>query len=76
MVMGGAVNGGQIVGEVPPAALGHEFDLSRGRLIPQVAVDQYAGSLGRWFGLSDSDLMDALPGLDNFDMNALNSLFG
>ena len=76
MVMGGAVNGGQIVGEVPPAALGHEFDLSRGRLIPQVAVDQYAGSLGRWFGLSDSELIDALPGLNNFDMNALNGLFG
>jgi len=75
MVVGGAVNGGQILGDVPPPAFNHDYDQGRGRLIPKISVDQYAGSLGRWFGLSDSELVDALPGLDNFDRNALSNLF-
>lgn len=75
MVVGGAVNGGQIVGDVPPAAFNHDYDMGRGRLIPKVSVDQYAGTLGRWFGLSDSELVQALPGLNNFDAQALNHLF-
>ena len=75
IVMGGAVNGGQILGEVPPPEFGHDYDMGRGRLIPQIAVDQYAGSLGGWFGLSDSELLDVLPGLANFNTGALNDLF-
>ena len=75
MVMGGAVNGGQIEGDVPPADFNHDADMGRGRLIPTVSVDQYAGALGRWFGLSDSELLDALPGLANFNANALDGLF-
>ena len=69
------VNGGQILGDVPPAAFNHEFDSGRGRLIPQISVDQYAGALGRWFGLSNSEIIDALPGFGNFDGNALDGLF-
>lgn len=74
-VMGGAVNGGRIIGDIPPPELGHDYDAGRGRLIPQIAVDQYAASLGQWFGLSNSELLDALPGLGNFDQNALGNLF-
>ena len=69
------VNGGQILGDVPPAAFNHEFDSGRGRLIPQISVDQYAGALGRWFGLSNSEIIDALPGFGNCDGNALDGLF-
>lgn len=75
IVMGGAVNGGQILGGIPPAAFDHDYDTGRGRLIPQVSVDQYAGALGRWFGLSDSELLDALPGIGNFDLDTLGGLF-
>ena len=75
IVMGGAVNGGQILGDIPPPEFDHEYDVGRGRLIPQISVDQYAGALGRWFGLSSSELIDALPGFENFDASALDGLF-
>lgn len=74
-VMGGAVNGGQILGNIPPPEFNHDYDAGRGRLIPEVSVDQYAASLGQWFGLSNSELLDALPGLGNFDQATLSSLF-
>ncbi len=75
LVMGGAVQGGQILGDIPEPAFDHEADIGGGRLIPAVSVDQYAAALGRWFGLSDGELADALPGLSNFDANGLNGLF-
>lgn len=74
IVVGGAVQGGQILGDIPPAVLGHDQDAGKGRLIPTLAVDQYAAALGRWFGLSNSELADALPGLGQFDANALDGL--
>lgn len=75
IVVGGAVNGGKIHGYVPPAVLGHNYDAGRGRLIPTLSVDQYAAALGRWFGLSEGGINDALPALSNFDGHALNGLF-
>ncbi len=67
IVLGGAVKGGEIYGALPPPVLGHDADSGGGRLIPFVAVDNYAAELGRWFGLSESELSAALPGLGNFD---------
>jgi uncharacterized protein (DUF1501 family) len=65
-VIGGGVNGARIVGEFPEPAIGHEYDTGNGRLIPTTAVDQFAATLGGWFGLNSSELNDALPGLSNF----------
>ena len=65
-VLGGAVNGGVIYGDVPPPVLDHEFDAGGGRLIPTLSIEQYAGPLGRWFGLDDTELATALPNLANF----------
>lgn len=67
IVLGGAVRGGELYGSLPPPAFGHDADSGGGRLIPSVAVDQYAAELGRWFGLTDTELAGALPGLGNFD---------
>ena len=67
LVLGGAVAGGRIEGLVPPAEEGHAQDFGRGRMVPTLATAQYAASLGRWFGLSDGQLGDVLPGLDRFD---------
>lgn len=66
IVLGGGVRGGRFFGEIPPAELDHDLDAGSGRLIPTIAVDQFAGSLGRWFGLTDSELAGALPGLGAF----------
>jgi len=74
-IMGGAVNGGKIYGDIPPPELGHDYDAGRGRLIPTISVDQYAATLGRWFGLSESNLDDVMPGLKNFDRDILDGVF-
>ncbi len=65
-VIGGAVNGNRIYGNIPPATIGHELDAGNGRLIPQISVEQYAATLGSWFGLTDTELAAALPNLANF----------
>jgi uncharacterized protein (DUF1501 family) len=74
LVMGGAVNGGDIYGEVPPSVLGNERDAGQGRLIPTISVEEYAASLGRWFGLSTEELRAALPNLTHFNDTTLSSL--
>jgi uncharacterized protein (DUF1501 family) len=67
-VIGGAVKGGQILGDIPPYDLTHNaYTEDRGRLIPTTSVDQYAASLGQWFGLNPTDLNDVLPHWQNFD---------
>ena len=38
-------------------------------MIPSVSVEQFAAPLGRWFGLTESELATALPNLANFDAN-------
>lgn len=65
-VIGGGVDGNRMLGDFPEPVLGHDLDTNNGRLIPSTSVDQYAATLGRWFGLNDSELVDALPGLTNF----------
>jgi uncharacterized protein (DUF1501 family) len=71
IVMGGAVRGRNIFGEVPPALLGHDLDAGNGRIIPTLAVEQYAAPLGSWWGLTNAEIMRALPNLQNFDSTDL-----
>lgn len=65
-VVGGSVKGNTIYGDIPPHDLGHDYDAGNGRLIPQYSVEQYAATLGKWLGLSESELLAALPALANF----------
>jgi len=65
-VIGDAVDGKQIYGDVPPPSLGHEYDSGNGRLIPTTSVEQFAEPLGEWFGLNNSELTAALPNRGNF----------
>lgn len=69
-VVGGAVNGGKVYGKFPVFGIDAGHDV-RGRLVPGHSVEQYAAALGTWFGLSTSELMEALPNLGNFDRQAL-----
>lgn len=67
-VLGGSVVGGQIYGDLPSPDIQSSFYTpSRGRLIPTTSVEQYAATLGSWFGLSDSEIATALPNLSTFN---------
>jgi uncharacterized protein (DUF1501 family) len=55
-VMGGAVRGGDIYGKMPTFAIDGPDDTGRGRWIPTTSVDEYAGTLAKWFGVSATDL--------------------
>ena len=71
-VMGGAVDGGRILGSPPPYDNTSEsYTDRRMRLIPDVSVDQYVNTLGRWFGINDTDLGTILPNLNNFSTRDL-----
>jgi uncharacterized protein (DUF1501 family) len=71
LIMGGAVNGGELYGKVPSIELGSNDDLGDGRIIPTLSVDQYAASLSRWFGLSENELNAVFPNLSRFDNSDL-----
>lgn len=70
-VVGGAVKGGDIYGDIPVPQLGHSQDWGNGRLIPNIAVEQLAAPLGTWYGLSPAELKQALPGLASFPEGGL-----
>jgi uncharacterized protein (DUF1501 family) len=73
-VIGGAVKGGGIYGQFPTIALGTAEDVGSGRLLPSTSVDQYAATLGRWFGVSATDLSLVVPNIGNFSTTSLGFL--
>jgi uncharacterized protein (DUF1501 family) len=66
MIMGGAVKGGDVYGQVPLLELGGPQDTGRGRWIPTTSVDEYAATLAAWFGVSASNLPVVLPNIGRF----------
>jgi uncharacterized protein (DUF1501 family) len=65
-VVGGAVHGQDMYGQYPVIGVNQANDVGAGRLIPTTAVDQYAGTLASWFGLSDSQVREVFPNFANF----------
>ncbi|HBY40575.1 MAG TPA: hypothetical protein DEH24_14215 [Alteromonas sp.] len=74
IVLGGAVQGADIYGQLPQMSLGSDDDLGDGRIIPTLSVDQYAATLAQWFGLGDNELTEILPNLNNFNQHNLGFL--
>ncbi len=68
LVMGGAVNGGQILGDYPETLRPKSgLDVGQnGRLLPTTACDEYFYELLEWFGVAASDFEFVLPNLNNF----------
>lgn len=66
LVVGGAVNGGDLYGSFPLLEIGGPEDVGGGRMIPSTSADQYAATLSRWFGINDADLDVVAPHLANF----------
>jgi uncharacterized protein (DUF1501 family) len=71
-VLGGAVLGQRFYGTAPVIANNGADDVGQGRLLPSTGVDQFAATLGRWFGVSDTDLLSVLPNLRNWNAGARN----
>ncbi|MGB0373110.1 MAG: DUF1501 domain-containing protein [Opitutales bacterium] len=76
IAMGGPVNGGDLYGHYPDMKMGELGTLDvadgRGRMIPEVSVDQYAAVAANWFGVGSSELDAIFPNLGRFD-DPLNS---
>jgi uncharacterized protein (DUF1501 family) len=66
LIMGGAVNGGDIYGRMPNFAINGPDDTGRGRWIPTTSVDEYSATLAKWFGVSATDLPVVLPNIGRF----------
>lgn len=66
LVLGAPVRGRQIYGTMPRLEIGGPDDVGGGRIVPTLAVDQYAATLLRWFGLSADQIDSAAPNLRNF----------
>lgn len=72
-VVGGAVNGKAFYGTPPPISVGSsttlpddQWHVGQGRLLPSTSVDQYAGTLAKWFGVDAGEMATVLPNLANF----------
>jgi uncharacterized protein (DUF1501 family) len=78
-VMGGAVKGGDFYGVVGPNGTvyptlqlnGPDDAETRGRWIPTSAVEQYAGTLAKWYGLAAADFPLVFPLIGRFTTNDL-----
>jgi uncharacterized protein (DUF1501 family) len=66
LIMGGAVQGGDIYGRMPSLTVNADDDVGRGRWIPSTSVDEYNATLARWFGVSDANLPVVLPNIGRF----------
>ena len=73
IVLGGAVNGGNVLGEYPILNNSNPLNLDdRGRFIPTTSVDELYAELALWFGVSINDLSYILPNIGNFNNYATN----
>ncbi len=73
-VMGGAVSGGEIYGQIPVHQINGPDDITDGRWIPTIASDEYAATLALWFGVNASDLPGVLPNINRFNRISLGFL--
>ncbi len=69
IIMGGGVRGGRTYGNFPV----HRVDgpdavpsSNEGRWIPSTSVDQYAATMAKWFGVSDTYLSTVFPNIGRF----------
>jgi uncharacterized protein (DUF1501 family) len=76
LVVGGAVQGQNMYGQYPVIGSNQANDVGAGRLIPTTAVEQYAGTLARWFGLSDSQVRAVFPNFANFGSSPYMGFMG
>jgi len=68
-VIGGSVAGNKFYGTFPDLKLGDassDDSGGQGRWIPTIALDQYGGTLAKWFGASPADVASIFPNIGRF----------
>ncbi|MGH7943782.1 MAG: DUF1501 domain-containing protein [Opitutaceae bacterium] len=74
-VVGGAVKGGDMYGKMADLTIrGPDDSGTRGSWIPTTSVDEYAGTLATWFGVSPTNLPVVLPNIGRFPNTTLGFL--
>jgi uncharacterized protein (DUF1501 family) len=76
-VVGGAVNGGDIYGNLPDIAANSNDMLDNGGAIssiPTISNQQYCATLASWLGVPDSVLPEIFPNLNRFSPSKLSFL--
>ena len=67
IVLGGAVNGGQMYGKWPTLALnGPDDSGTNGRWVPSTGSVQYAATLASWFGVTPAQMPTIFPNIGSF----------
>ncbi|MFN9472556.1 DUF1501 domain-containing protein [Acidovorax sp.] len=72
LVVGGGVRGKAFYGTPPPVSVGDtgapqdQWHIGQGRLLPSTSVDQFGATLGKWFGVSATELPAILPNIGHF----------
>ncbi len=67
IVLGGAVNGGQMYGKFPTLALsGPDDSGTNGRWVPSTGSVQYAATLASWFGVTPAQMTTIFPNIGSF----------
>jgi len=66
LVMGGAVQGGDIYGQMPQISLDSADTVENSRFVPTTSVEQYSATLARWFGLTPAEINNVFPNINNF----------
>ena len=71
-VMGGAVRGGRIYGDVIPPDPAHaQYTNRRARMIPTTSIEQFAAPIAGWFGLNPDEVADVFPNLSRFEAGTM-----
>jgi len=74
LILGGAVNGRHIYGTMPDLTVEGPDDAGWGQIIPKIAVDQYAATLARWYGVAPGDMATVFPNIGRFGPSDLGFL--
>lgn len=67
MILGGAVQGGQLYGHFPEQVEDNPLDVGRGRFLPSTATDAMYAEVSRWMGVAPESLGSVLPNWANFE---------
>lgn len=75
LVMGGALNSGQLYGQWPSLILDGDNDFNKGRMIPTTSVEQIGATIAKWMGVkSESAMNHIFPNLTHFSVQDLGFL--